>query len=177
MLLWHFYSSTILTNIAWFPNKYTISTTLFLLFSTLMIIIINLSWAANQHSRMISEWSCDTEQTHSVRLLHTHGYSTTFIYETLSVYELIISKFLLFQQLLKIVFRNYVSYLIYCVDLLFRFLSLNLEKLYFYRKTWMPTMNYLIMNHTYGFVLSALSQWNRSVRLRGRRNRTWKLSI
>ncbi len=30
------------------------------LFSTL-IIIINVSWAANQHIRMISERSCDTE--------------------------------------------------------------------------------------------------------------------
>ncbi len=26
-----------------------------------IILIINFSWAANQHIRMISDWSCDTE--------------------------------------------------------------------------------------------------------------------
>lgn len=91
---------------------------------------------------------------------------TTSIYETLSVYKLITSKFLLFQQLLKIVFRNYVSYLIYCVLLLFRFLSLNKNVDIFiakhYKNTdkniYIPTMNHLIVNHTYGFVFSALSQ-------------------
>jgi len=40
-------------------NIITISTAQ--LFSTLIIVIINVSWAANQHIRMISEGSCDTE--------------------------------------------------------------------------------------------------------------------
>jgi len=31
------------------------------LFSRLIIIIINVSWASNHHIRMISEGSCDTE--------------------------------------------------------------------------------------------------------------------
>ncbi len=43
-------------NVSWFPYKYEAAQ----LFSTL-IIIRNVSWAANQHIRMISEESCDTE--------------------------------------------------------------------------------------------------------------------
>ncbi len=41
------------------PNPNPVS--LCVLFSTLIIIIRNDSWAANQHIRIISEGSCDTE--------------------------------------------------------------------------------------------------------------------
>ncbi len=43
-------------NVLRLPQKYEAAQ----LFPTL-IIIINVSWAANQHIRMISEGSCDTE--------------------------------------------------------------------------------------------------------------------
>ncbi len=58
LLLWTFNSSKIPENknIPRFPQKYEAAQ----LFSTL-ILIRNVSWAANQHIRMISEGSCDTE--------------------------------------------------------------------------------------------------------------------
>ncbi len=56
----HFFNLSIhqkiLKNVSWFPQKYEATQ----LFSAL-IIIRNVSWAANQHIRMISEESCDTE--------------------------------------------------------------------------------------------------------------------
>ncbi len=47
---------TLKKNVSLFPQIYEAAQ----LFSTL-IIIRNVSWAANQHIRMISEGSCDTE--------------------------------------------------------------------------------------------------------------------
>ncbi len=46
LLFWTFYSAKVL-------EKY--------IFNTITLIIINVSWAPNQHIRMISEGSCDTE--------------------------------------------------------------------------------------------------------------------
>ncbi len=50
--IWNFYSSKN-------PEKKYVSTKI--LSSTTLIIIGNVSWAANQHIRMISEVSCDTK--------------------------------------------------------------------------------------------------------------------
>ncbi len=59
----HFYSSKNpeKLNVSWFSQKYQSAQ----LFSTLLIII-NVSWAADQHNRMISEGSCDTEDWSNV---------------------------------------------------------------------------------------------------------------
>ncbi len=56
LFFWTFYSSKNPEKKSMFPQKYEAAW----LFSTL-IIIINVCWAANQHIRMISEGSCDTE--------------------------------------------------------------------------------------------------------------------
>ncbi len=50
-------NKTILKKLLWFPQKYEAAQ----LFSTPLMIIRNVNWAANQHIRMISEESCDTE--------------------------------------------------------------------------------------------------------------------
>ncbi len=54
-----FYSSKNpeIKTVSWFPQKYEAAQ----LFSTMIIIIKNASWAANQHIGVISEGSCDTE--------------------------------------------------------------------------------------------------------------------
>ncbi len=50
-------NKAILKKLLWFPQKYEAAQ----LFSTPLMIIRNVNWAANQHIRMISEESCDTE--------------------------------------------------------------------------------------------------------------------
>jgi len=56
----HIYERIPKENESWFPQKYWADQ----LFSTL-IIIQNVSWATNKQIKKITEWSCDTENSHN----------------------------------------------------------------------------------------------------------------